>query len=132
VTMFDRVIFAKSRSDCWDRSRALDSVGGDEEFLSELAGIFCAACPTLLESLEESIAAKKLFSAAKAAQLLGHAAQNLAATGFMQAALAVKMMARRNELEDIGDALHAMRQEAGRLVDALAAFSSGRSALPAA
>ena len=125
-------MFAKWPSDCWDRSRALDGVGGDEEFLSELVGIFCAACPTLLESLEESIATKKLFSAAETAQLLGHAAQNLAATGFMQAALAVEMMTRRNELEDIGEALHAIRQEAGRLVDALADFRSGRSGLPAA
>ena len=120
MTVYDRVMFAKPPSDCWDRSKALDGVGGDEKFLNELAGIFCAACPMLLKSLEESIAAKKLFSAAETAHLLGHAARNLAATGVMEGALTVEMMARRNELDDIGNALHATRQETGRLVDALA------------
>ena len=132
MTVCDRDIFAKPPSDCWDRSRTVDGVGGDEEFLSELAGIFCAACPTLLKSLEESIAAKKLFSAAETAHLLGHAAQSLAATGVMQAVLTVEMMARRNEFDDIGDALRAIQQEAGRLMDALVDFRSGRSRLPAA
>ena len=125
-------MFAKPPSDCWDRSRAMDGVGSDEEFLIELAGIFCATCPALLKSLEEFIADKKLFSAAETAHLLGHAARNLAATGVVQAALAVEMMALRSELEDIGNALHATRQETGRLVDALADFRSGRSRLAAA
>ena len=48
--------------DCWDQSRALDSVGGDEEFLSELADVFSLACPILLKNLEDSVAAKNSFS----------------------------------------------------------------------
>lgn len=35
-----------------DRSRALAAVGGDSRFLSELAGIFEAAYPTLLEGIQ--------------------------------------------------------------------------------
>jgi hypothetical protein len=53
----------KLPSDYWDVSRALAGVGGDEEFLSERAGIFCAAYPTLENSLQESIAAKNYFRA---------------------------------------------------------------------
>ena len=44
--------------DCWDQSRALDSVGGDEELLSELADVFSLACPILLKNLEDSVAAR--------------------------------------------------------------------------
>ena len=120
----------KLPSECWDRSRALDGVGGDDEFLSELAGIFCAACPTLLKSLEESIASKNFASAADAARLMGRAARNLAATGVAEAALAVETMALHSELDDIGNAFHALRQEAGQLLDTLADFRSGRCRLP--
>ena len=112
----------------WDRVRALDGVGGDEEFLSEIAGIFSAACPTLLENLEDSIAAKDYLSAADAANLLGRGARNLAAQRVTETALIVETMARRNELDDIVNACYALRQEISRLLGALADFRSGRSA----
>lgn len=67
---FDEV-FVNIPLDCWDQSRALDSVGGDEEFLSELADIFSTACPILLKSLEESVTAKSSFSLADTAPTVG-------------------------------------------------------------
>lgn len=119
----------KLPSDCWDLTRALDGVGGDEEFLSELAGVFCAAYPTLQNSLEESIAAKNYFRAADTAHLVGRAARNIAATKVMEAALAIEMMARREELDDADNAFHVLRQEGGRLLTALAEFRNGRCGL---
>ncbi len=113
-------------SPCWDRSRALDAVGGDEEFLSELAGIFCAACSTLLQSLEDSVSAENLFSAADAAHLLYCSARSLAATRVLEAALAVETMARRNEVDGIGNACYALRQEAEKLVNELVDFRNKR------
>ena len=115
--------------DCWDRSRALDRVGGDEEFLSELADIFATACPMLLESLDDSVAAKHSSSLADTAQLLGRAAANLAASRVAEAALVVETMARRGDFDHIGSACHALRQEAQRLLDALGDFKRGRSRL---
>ena len=99
-------------SDSWDQSRALDAVGGDDEFLNELAAIFSAACPALLKSLEDSVAAKNCLSAADTARLV------------------VEKMARRNDLDDIGNACYVLHQEAGRLLDALDDFIRGRSGLP--
>jgi HPt (histidine-containing phosphotransfer) domain-containing protein len=113
-------------SEAWDRSRALESVGGDEEFLAEIADIFRAACPTLLKSLEDSIASKNYLSGADTAKLLGRAAKNLAATRVTEAARAVEMMIRNNEIDDIVNACYALQQEIGRLMDALADFRSGR------
>jgi HPt (histidine-containing phosphotransfer) domain-containing protein len=119
----------KLPSDCWDLSRALDGVGGDEEFLSDIAGIFCAAYPTLENSLRESIAAKNYFRTADTAHLLGQAARNLAATGVTEAALTIEMMARRKEFVDIDNVLHALRQMGSQLLDALADFRNGRCGL---
>jgi HPt (histidine-containing phosphotransfer) domain-containing protein len=117
----------KLPSDCWDLSRALDGVGGDQEFLSELAGIFCAAYPTLQNDLEQSIAAKNYFRVADAAHMLARAARNIAATRVMEAAVAIEMMARRKEFDDIDNALYAVRQEGSQLLDALSHFRNGRS-----
>ena len=113
-------------SHCWDRLRALDAVGGDEEFLSELAGIFCAACSTLLQNLEDSISAKNLFSAVDAAHLLYCSARSLVGTRVMEAALIVETMARRHEVEGLRNACHALRQEAELLVDELVDFRNKR------
>ena len=121
--------FIKLSSEYWDRSRALDGVGGDEEFLSEMAGIFSAACPTLLRNLEESTASRDFLSAADTARLLGRAARNLAATQVTEAALVVETMARGNEFNAIESAYLTLQQEAGRLLDALANFRNGRSGL---
>lgn len=110
----------------WDRAKALDSVGGDEKFLSELAGIFCAAYPTLMKSLEESIADRDYFRVADAAHLLGRAAQGLAAIEVTKAALIVEKMARQNEFNDIENALHALQQQGHQLIGALAAFRNLR------
>lgn len=60
----------------WNHIRALHGIGGHVQFLNELAGIFCAAYPTLLRNLSKSIAAKDPYRAADAAHLLGGAARN--------------------------------------------------------
>jgi HPt (histidine-containing phosphotransfer) domain-containing protein len=113
-------------SEVWDRSRALESVGGDEEFLNEIADIFSAACPTLLKRLDESITAKNYLSGADTAKLLGRAAKSLAATRVTEAARVVETMVRNNELNDIVNACYALQQEIDQLMDALADFRSGR------
>ena len=114
-------------SESWDQSRALYSVGGDAEFLTELAGIFCAACPTLLKSLGEAIAAKNCDTAVDAAHLLGRAARNLVATRVQRTALTVETMAVHKELDDIGKAYYELRQETDRLVAALTDFRTKTS-----
>lgn len=111
----------------WDRVRALDGVGGDLQFLDELAGIFCAACPTLLKSLGESIAARSQLSAADTAHLLSSAARSLFAKQVADAAFTIETMANRNEFEGIGRHYDVLSQEAGRLVEALTTFRSDHS-----
>src|ERR1700682_5893722 len=116
----------KLLSESWDLSRALGRLGHDEEFLSELAGIYCAACPTLLKNLEHAIAAKNRSSAADAAQLIWSGALTLSDAGVVEAALVVETMALRNEFDEIGSAYDSLQHEAARLLDALADFRSRR------
>jgi len=104
----------------------LEVLGHDEEFLSELAGIYCAACPTLLKNLEQAIAAKDRIAIADAAHLLWSGARTLSAPGVAKAALAVEMIAHRDELDHLGTAYHTLQQEAARLLDALTAFRTRR------
>jgi HPt (histidine-containing phosphotransfer) domain-containing protein len=113
-------------SESWDLSRASEVLGHDEEFLSELAGIYCAACPTLLKNLEQAIAAKDRLAIADAAHLLWSGARTLSAPGVAKAALAVEMIAHRDELDDVGSAYHTLQHEAARLLDALADFRARR------
>lgn len=109
----------------WDHIRALDGVGGDVQFLNEVAGIFCAAYPTLLRKLAKSIASKDPKGTADTAHLLGGAARNLGATRVAETALSIEMMARRTEFAGIESAYYALRQQVERLAEALKKFRSG-------
>jgi len=115
-------------SEGWDIPQAARSVGGDNEFLRELAGIFSAACPTLLKNLEEAITSGNFPCAVDSAHLIWSAARMLSATEVMNRALTVETMARSNEMNGIENAYLSLDREARRLLDALAAFRSRRPA----
>ncbi len=116
----------------WDQGRALDAVGGDVQFLNELAGIFCAASPTLLKSLEESIAAGASHETADTAHLMWSSARSFSVPEVEEAALAVEQMARRKKFDGIRSAFNELRQEICQLTDALAKFRNGHSGLSGA
>ncbi|HLW98146.1 MAG TPA: Hpt domain-containing protein [Candidatus Acidoferrales bacterium] len=116
----------------WDQDRALDAVGGDAQFLSELAGIFCAASSTLLKSLEESIAARASHETADTAHLMWSSARSFSVPEVEEAALAVEQMARRKKFDGIRSAFDELRQEIVQLTEALAKFRNGHSSLSGA
>ncbi len=55
--------------DVFDRTSALAGVGEDQKFLSEVAGLFQAAWPTLLADIREGLAAGDLRAVERNAQL---------------------------------------------------------------
>jgi HPt (histidine-containing phosphotransfer) domain-containing protein len=116
--------------ECWDLTRALRSFGEDRQYLSEIAGIYSAACPALLHNIEESIAARNFSSVADSAHLLWSGARSLSATEVMNAALAVEMMGRGKESPGIENAYLSLQRAVVRLVAALAEFRSGRTEPP--
>lgn len=102
-------------SDVLDCFEALASTGGDTGFLAELAGIFDAACPTLLERIQHALAEGDIAAAVRAAHLLEVAAQNVTAKRVAGAALDVETLARQKLLERAQEAYRELVLEIERL-----------------
>jgi HPt (histidine-containing phosphotransfer) domain-containing protein len=102
-------------SDALDRSLALAAVGGDSGFLAELAGIFEAAYPTLLERIQRALAVGDLVAAAVAARLLRAVAENVSAKRVASVALECELLARQNSVAEAQAAHRALLQEVERI-----------------
>jgi HPt (histidine-containing phosphotransfer) domain-containing protein len=105
----------KLACDALDRSLALAAVGGDTGFLAELAGIFEAACPTLLERIERALATGDLVAAAVAARLLRAVAENVSAKRVASVALECELLARQKSVAEAQAAYRALLQEVEHL-----------------
>jgi HPt (histidine-containing phosphotransfer) domain-containing protein len=105
--------------DALDRSLALAAVGGDTGFLAELAGIFEAACPTLLERIQRALATGDLVAAAVAARLLRAVAENVSAKRVASVALECELLARQKSVAEAQAAHRALLQEVERIQPAL-------------
>jgi HPt (histidine-containing phosphotransfer) domain-containing protein len=101
--------------DALDRCLALAAVGGDSGFLAELAGIFEAACPTLLERIQRALAVGDLIAAAVAARLLRAGAENVSAKRVASVALECELLARQNSVAEAQAAHRVLLQEVERI-----------------
>ena len=66
-------------SEVFDVDMALSSVGGDQEFLTEVAGLVRAAWPTLLADMKQGIVVGDLRAVKARARLAKAAARNVSA-----------------------------------------------------
>jgi len=82
-----------------DQRLALASVGGDREFLSEVAGLVQAACPTLLSDMGRALATGDLGAVERTTRLVKAAARNVSAARAYESALLVEAAARTGQLE---------------------------------
>jgi HPt (histidine-containing phosphotransfer) domain-containing protein len=110
----------EQNSEVLDRSVAVASVGGDLEFLSEIAGLVQAAWPTLLGDIREALAAGDLPAVAAHARLAQAAAKNVSARRAYESARRLETTARAGELEAVREAGARLEQEVERLRPALA------------
>jgi HPt (histidine-containing phosphotransfer) domain-containing protein len=109
----------KFACDTLDRCLALAAVGGDSGFLAELAGIFEAACPTLLERIQRALATGDLVAASVAARLLRTVAENVSAKRVASVALECELLARQKSVAEAQAAHRALLQEVERIQPAL-------------
>jgi len=116
----------EENSEVLDHHSALASVGGDREFLSELAGLVQAAWPTLLGDIGQALAAGDLGGVEKTTRLAKAAARNVSAARAYEAALRLEAAARGGQLEAAREAGVQLEQEVERLTAALATL--GQSA----
>jgi len=112
----------EDNSEVLDCTLALASVGGDQEFLSEVAGLVQAAWPTLLGDIRQALATGDFGSVARATRLVKAAAQNVSAARVYASALHLEAAAQAGQLESAQVAGVQLEQEVERLKAALTAM----------
>jgi signal transduction histidine kinase/DNA-binding response OmpR family regulator len=99
----------------WNRTEALDRIGGDEELLRDLCQIFLEESPKLLEKLQQAIAAGDSDGVMRAAHSLKGESSYLGADGTSQAARQLEEMGRNQDLSRAGNTLAVLEREIATL-----------------
>ncbi|HME01084.1 MAG TPA: hypothetical protein VKM93_27700 [Terriglobia bacterium] len=110
----------EENSEVIDCTLALASVGGDREFLSEVAGLVQAAWPALLSDIGQALAAGDLCAVERTTRLAKAAARNVSAARAYESALRLEAAAHAGQLETAREAGVQLEQEVERLKAALA------------
>jgi signal transduction histidine kinase/CheY-like chemotaxis protein len=99
----------------WNRTEALDRIGGDEELLRDLCQIFLDESPKLLEKLQQAVAAGDSDGVMRAAHSLKGESSYLGADGTSQAARQLEEMGRNQDLSRAGNALAILERDIATL-----------------
>jgi two-component system, sensor histidine kinase and response regulator len=99
----------------WDKTEALDRIGGDEQLLRELCQIFLEESPKLLQKLHLAVAAGDADAVMRAAHSLKGESSYLGAGATSQAARQLEEMGRCNDLSRAGETLGVLEREATAL-----------------
>jgi two-component system, sensor histidine kinase and response regulator len=95
----------------WNRAKALDRIGGDEDLLRDLCHIFLEESPKLLQQLQQAIAAGDANAVMRAAHSLKGEAGYLGADGTSHAARQLEEMGHNKDLSRAGDAIATLERE---------------------
>ncbi len=101
----------------WDA--ALENVGGDEAMLRELAEMFFAECPKLMQQIREHIASEDGTELRRAAHTLKGSAHVFGAEEAAEAAHRLEKIGREEAFADAEEALVLLEDEVARLLPAL-------------
>jgi HPt (histidine-containing phosphotransfer) domain-containing protein len=109
---------------------ALASVGGDPDFLREIAGLVQAAWPTLLGNIRVDLAAGDLCALETDARLAKAAAEYVSAGRAYMSALQLQMMAGQNDLPGAQQATANLEGEVARLQIVLSTIRNSGDSRP--
>lgn len=107
-----------------DVTLALNSVGGDAEFLAELVGLTKAAWPTLLADLREGMSRGDLLAVKTRARLAKAAARNVSARRAFESAQHLETTAVKGDLRAAQGAIARLEQEVEMLLPFLASLEA--------
>ena len=110
-------------AEVFDVGLALSSVGGDREFLTEVAGLMQAAWPTLLADIREGMARGDLPAVQAAARLAQAAARNVSAKRAYESARQLETMIGMGDLRAALRASEGLEQEVEMLRFCLATLA---------
>lgn len=86
----------------FNRELALDRVGGDEELLQEIVGLYLGEYPSLLEQLHVAVRAGDAKAIYRSAHTLKGSLSTIGAEAAQQSALALEMSGRQGQLDQTG------------------------------
>jgi CheY-like chemotaxis protein len=102
-----------------DRAGLLDRLGGDEQLLADVVGLFLEDCPAQLAALRRAVDARDPESIRAAAHALKGAAGNLSAHGLCEAARAMELIGAERNVDAAESAWQLLSAEAERVMEAL-------------
>ncbi len=91
-----------------DRSLALSRIGGDDDLLREIAGLFLQEYPGLLARLAAAVSENDAQTVERAAHSIKGSVANFGAQSAFEAALALEQMGRAEKLVDAHAQLSAL------------------------
>jgi CheY-like chemotaxis protein/HPt (histidine-containing phosphotransfer) domain-containing protein len=117
--------FEPETEETLDRAAALALVGGDEELLAELAGLFLEDSPKLLAQINDALRRGDGQALERAAHTLKGSVGCFCAKAAYEAALRMEILGREGELPRAEEAWASLEPEIERLSSALAALRKG-------
>jgi PAS domain S-box-containing protein len=103
----------------FDRTSALERLGGDEALFAEVAGLFLTDAPQQLEDIRRAVAARDAGALRRAAHSLKGAAAYVGGMAASSVAHRLELLGAENDLRAAPDALKALDHEINRLTSAL-------------
>jgi hypothetical protein len=98
-------------AEVFDVSQALQSVGGDVEFLTEVVGLTQAAWPTLLTDIRDGVSRGDLHAVETSARLAKAAARNVSAKRAYECALQLCTIACKGDLQAVRNSTADLERE---------------------
>ncbi len=105
-----------------DPAAALQRMGGDEDLLAELAGLFLENAPPMVTEAREALAAGDMERLGRAAHTLKGSVSNFSAKDAFDAAYHLETIARKGPADSAGPAVDALTEEIDRVMQELAAL----------
>jgi HPt (histidine-containing phosphotransfer) domain-containing protein len=106
-----------------DREVLLGRLGGDQEFLQEITGLFLEDCPKLLADIGSAVSAGNARALEHAAHTLKGSVANFGADAARQAAYRLETLGRAGNLQPAAEAYSSLVQEIQRFTEALGNLS---------
>ncbi|MGA2434045.1 MAG: Hpt domain-containing protein [Bryobacteraceae bacterium] len=106
-----------------DREALLDRLGGDVDFLNEIAGLFMDDCPKLMDEIRNAVTEHDATALERSAHTLKGSVSNFGAERARLAALDLETMGRSHTLSNAEDAYKKLESEIDRFQQALGALA---------
>ena len=108
-----------------NRAVALERVGGDEELLREIAGLFLEDYPSLITKIEQAVASSDALNLERAAHSLKGSIANFGSDTAYQASLDLEQIARSKDLTNMHQAHAHLVEVMTQVCPELEALSKG-------